>query len=182
MGEFAELLERLTVRADSPDGRIVGVVQGRMQVEIRFADGAYRSYDELGLGHQLSQLAAVLWSRYRREYDEVTDLYRGGAPAPYEQPEEGVFRERRAALVARGRSAQGWVEASSRGLVRWEVVVGSGALRKLTESEFLGELDTAVADILRDWRLKTVVLSDEVYGIGVPGALRQAYTRGGDQE
>jgi hypothetical protein len=173
MGEFSDRLMRLSVQADSPDRLISGMVGGRMQVEVSLCDGAYRRYTDADLGHQLGQLAAVLWSRYRREYDEVTDAYREDGPAPYEQPEDSDFRERRASLVARGRSRDGRIEASSRGLVRWDVSVTPGTVRALTEAEFLAEVGTAVADILRDWQLKVIVLADEIYGIGVPAYLRQ---------
>jgi hypothetical protein len=174
MGEFADQLARVTVQAESPDGQIVGRVGGQMQVEIHFREGAYARFSERDLGHQLGQLAAVLWSRYRREYDEVTALYRDGEPAPYEEPEDVAFRERRAALKVRGRSSLGWIEASSRALVRWDVTVAEGTVRALTESEFLGQVDSAVADILRDWQHQVIVLTEQIYGIGVPIALRTA--------
>lgn len=172
MGEYADQLARVSVQAESPNGQIVGRVGGQMQVEIRFRENAYRRFSEHELGHQLGQLASVLWSRYRREYDEVTAFYRDGEPAPYEESEDVAFRERRAALTVRGRSSRGWIEASSRALVRWEVTVDAGAVRTLTESEFFAELDSAVTDILRDWRHKVIVLTEEIYGIGVPSALR----------
>jgi len=173
VGEFADRLAHLSVRADSPDGHISGHVGGPLQVEIRFQDGAYHSYSESDLGRQLGQLAAVLWSRYRRGYDEITAAYRDGEPAPYEEPEDVAFRERRAALAVRGRSPEGWIEARSRGLVRWEVTVAAGAVRALTEAEFLAELDGIVADILRDWQHEVIVLTEEIYGIGVPDSLRR---------
>jgi len=47
-------------------------------------------------------------------------------------------------------------------------------VRALTESEFLGQVDSAVADILRDWQHQVIVLTEEIYGIGVPIALRTA--------
>jgi hypothetical protein len=172
MGEFADLLARVSVQAESPDGQVVGRVGGRLQVEIRFREGSYRRFAERELGHQLGQLAAVLFSRYRREYDEVAAYYRDGETAPYEEPEDAVFRERRAAVTVHGRSSRGWIEASSRALVRWEVTVAAGAVRALTESEFLADLDSVVTDILGDWQRQVILLTEEIYGIGVPSALR----------
>lgn len=172
MGEFADLLARVSVRAESPDGQIAGRVSGAPEVEIHFRAGAYPRLSERELGHQLGRLAAVLWSRYRREYDRVAELYRDGEPARYEQAEDVIFRERRAALTVRGRSTRGWLEAESRALVRWQVTVAAGALRALTEPEFLAELDSAVIDVLRDWQHRVIVLAEEIYGIGVPGTLR----------
>jgi hypothetical protein len=177
MGEFADRVALLSVQADSPDGRVRGRVGGRMRVDIRFRGGAYDGYAERDLGHQLGQLASVLFSRYRREYDEVTAVYRDGPPAAYEEPEDVAFRQRRAELVVHGRSGSGWIEVSSRALVRWDVVVAAGAVRALTEQAFLAEVDGAAADILRDWQQKVIVLGDQIYGIGVPSALRRPADR-----
>jgi hypothetical protein len=176
MSEFADRLANLSIRAESPDGRIAGHVEGRMRVQVRFVGDAYGRYAEGELGHQLGQLAAVLWSRYRRGYDEVTATYRDGSPAPYETPEDIGFRDRRANLIVHGRSPHGWIKVTSRALVRWEVDVAGGAVRALSETDFLAELDGVVTDVLRRWQQEVIVLSDEIYGIGVPAALRQAPT------
>jgi hypothetical protein len=49
-----------------------------------------------------------------------------------------------------------------------------GAVRQLGEDEFLLELSGAIADILRDWQGKLIVLTDEIYDIRVPASLHRA--------
>jgi hypothetical protein len=179
MGELADRLELISVRASSPDGGIEGTVRGRLQVDVRFAPGAYRRYTDSALGHQLAQLGAVLWSRYRREYTETVAAVRAADNLVVDDdPQDVAFRERMEALVVQGTSAQGWISLRSRALVHWEVEVGAGAIRQLSEEEFLAELSGVIADIPRDWQGKLIILTDEIYDIGVPAPLRRA---GGDR-
>jgi hypothetical protein len=175
MGELIDRLEMLSVRASSPDGGIEGTVRGRLDVDIRFVHDAYRRYSERDLGHQLAQLGALLWTRYRREYLETATAVRAGDnPIIDDEPRDLAFRERMEALVVHGRSAHGWISMRSRALVHWDVKVGADAIRQLSEDEFLVELSGAIADILRDWQGKLIVLTDEIYDIGVPASLRRA--------
>jgi hypothetical protein len=178
MGEFTDRLSLLSVRADSPDGRITGSVESPPRATIRFRDRAYRQYSDSGLAHQLDQLAALLFARYRREYDEVLAAYRdlppGAGDLRYATSQEITFRERQAALTVRGRSARGRLEVTTRALVRWEVTVAAGTVSSLDESEFSSEVQSVVADVLRDWRNQTILLTEEIYGIGVPRSLTDA--------
>ncbi|MFI1989082.1 hypothetical protein [Actinoplanes sp. NPDC020271] len=178
MGEFADRLSVLSVRAESPDGQIVGSVESPPQANISFRDRAYRQYSDGDLGHQLGQLAAVLFVRYRREYDEILSAYRDlpaeAGDVRYESLQEATFRERQAALVVRGRSARGRLEVSTRALLRWDVTVTEGTVSSLSESEFLAEANSLVAEVLRDWRNQTALLTNEIYDIGVPKWLTDA--------
>ncbi|WP_436536413.1 hypothetical protein [Actinoplanes sp. HUAS TT8] len=178
MGEFADRLSVLSVRADSPDGQIAGSVGSPPQARVQFRDRSYRQYSDSELGHQLGQLAAVLFARYRREYDEILAAYRdlppGAGNTRYETAQESDFRDRQAALMVRGRSARGRLEVSTRGLVRWDVTVTDGTVSTLSESEFLAETESVVAEVLRGWRNQTALLTSEIYDIGVPKWLTDA--------
>ncbi|BCY13195.1 hypothetical protein [Actinoplanes sp. L3-i22] len=178
MGEFADQLSVLSVRADSPDGRITGSVESPPRASVRFRDGAYRGYSDGELGHQLGQLAALLFARYRREYDEILAAYRdlpaGSDAVQYTTPQEITFRERQAALTVHGRSTRGRLEVDTRALVRWEVRVAAGTVSTLSEAEFLTEAESVIVDVLRDWRSQTILLTHEIYGIGVPKWLTDA--------
>jgi hypothetical protein len=175
MGELTDRLELISIRASSPDGGIEGTVRGRLDVDIRFVPGAYSRYTESALGGQLAQLGSLLWTRYRREYTETVAAVRAADNLVVDdEPRDVIFRERMEALVVRGSSVQGWITVRSRALVHWEVEVGAGAIRHLSEDEFLAELGGAIADVLRDWQGKLIVLTDEIYDIGVPASLRRA--------
>ena len=174
MGEFADLVAALRVRAHSPDGRIFCEVAGPQQIEVAFPDNGYYEYlADRDLADQLGRLASVAFSRYRREYEEVLHRYRDYQPAPYELPADTEFRERQAAIRVSAVSPQRWIEAESRGLARWDVRVEDGARRALTQGEFLAEVGGAVSALMRDWRHKVIALTDKIYSIGTPRAYRQ---------
>jgi hypothetical protein len=117
----------------------------------------------------------VLWTRYRRAYVETVAAVRAGDnPIIDDDPRDLEFRERMAALVVQSRSEEGWISLHSRALVDWNVEVGADAIRQLGEDEFLAELSGAVTHIVRDWQGKLIVLTDEIYDIGVPASLRRA--------
>jgi hypothetical protein len=174
MGELVDRLERLAVEAWSPDGRIAATARGRYQVQLRFVGGAYRGYADAELGHQLAQLATVLWTRYRREYTEIVAAFHDDDdPVIEDEPRDLVFRERLEQLVVSGTSAQRWIRLRSRALVRWEVTAAEATVRTLTEEQFLGEVDSAVTDILGDYQAQLITLTDEIYDIGVPDSFRR---------
>ena len=57
MGELIKRMERMVVRATSPDGRITATLSQLQQLDLAFASGAYRQYREPVLARQLGSLA-----------------------------------------------------------------------------------------------------------------------------
>jgi hypothetical protein len=66
------------------------------------------------------------------------------------------------------------VAVRSRALRSWDVEIAGEPVGSLTESEFLTELDSAVAALLADHRAKVTLLTDAVYDIGLPRSMRTA--------
>jgi hypothetical protein len=175
MGELVDRLERLAVEARSPNGVITATVRGRYQVALEFLPGAYARHTDGELAYQLGQLAAIVWVRYRREYAETVEAFHDSEDLLIEEePRDVAFQERLALLIVTGSSAQGWITVRSRALVRWDVSVGDGAVQTLTEDEFLGEADSVLADVLAGYQAQLIMLTDELYGIGVPDSLRRS--------
>lgn len=175
MGELIDRLERLAVEVRSLDGTITATVRGRYQIQLEFLPGTYARRTEDELAYQLGQLAAVVCARYRREYTEmVAVFYDGDDFLDEEAPHDVAFRERLAQMVVIGGSAQRWITIRSRALVRWDVTVADGAVRTLTEEEFLGQANSALADVLADYQSQLIMLTDEMYDIGVPNSLRRS--------
>lgn len=168
MGELSERLDRLAVQTWSPDGNICAEARGEYQISVRFAAGTYRTYTESTLGQQLGRLGALVWTRYRREYTEIMETFLEEEPLPREDPEDRRFRERLEQLHLAGASADGRIGIRSRALVHWELTIAPGTLRALTEPEFLAQLDGAVREVVADYRARLILLTHEVYDIGLP--------------
>jgi hypothetical protein len=171
MGELAERLSLLSVNTRSPDGGLEAAVHGRRELRIAFAGDAYQGYRAAELARQLESLAAVLWSRYRRRYLHIV--------ASWDDEEETTptdadreFQRRLEQLEVSGVSPHGWVSVRSRALVSWHVQITDEPVGSLAEQEFLAELQSAVTAVLADYDAQVILLTDEIYDIGLPRAMR----------
>jgi hypothetical protein len=163
----------LVIRAVSPDGNITAEVRDRDQVDLRFAAGAFRSYDAARLANQLDQLAALTWVRHRRECVEVVALMHGKPADPRDaRAEDEVFRHGLEQLTLTGASADGIVSVRSRGLVRWQFQLHGDIPAAVPERAFTAAVRSAVDAVLADHRSQVVLLRDEVYGLGIPAWMR----------
>jgi hypothetical protein len=177
MVRLSDHLTRLAVTVSSPDGRLTAEVRHPDRIAVRFGAGAYRSYRPDALSHQLALLATLTWTRYRRGYLAVLDEYLGGLIDDGDaDPQDREYWHRLTDIAAAGRSAGGEVAVRSRALVHWEFDIGEGALNSLREHEFVAELCGAVHMLVADYRARLILLTDEVYGLGLP-AWRRAGAR-----
>jgi hypothetical protein len=174
MGELAERLSLLSVEARSPDGGLAATARGHGDVRVSFAHDAYRGYRPETLARQLEALAALLWARYRRRYLEIVRTWTERGPDEEPEPDaaDREFQRRLERMDVAGRSVLGRVTVRSRALVSWQVDIQPGPA--LTERDFLAELDSAVAALLADHRAKLTLLTDAIYDIGLPRAMRTA--------
>ncbi len=163
MGELADRLARIVIRANSPDGNIAAEVRGADDIRVQFGRDGYRSYGEEGLGHQLSQLATIAWARYHRDYVEIVDAFLVN-PVESDSDEDREYKARLDQLVSHGTSRQGLIEIRSRALVRWDITITPGALQRLGEQDFLDELRGGLTSVLAEHRMRMVLLRDEIYG------------------
>jgi hypothetical protein len=174
VGELAERLSRLVVEAASSDGKISATARGPGDVRIGFAPDAYRHFRAGVLARRLEALATALWVRYRRRYLEIVTSWADRDEQPEPTDEDRDFQRQLADLRVTGVSARGRVIVRSRALVSWHVEIAGEPVGSLTESEFLAELDSAVAALLADHRAKVTLLTDAVYDIGLPRSMRAA--------
>jgi hypothetical protein len=121
----------------------------------------------LAVARQLAQVAAVTWSRYRRRYSEIMTEFLDSAVVEHDE-EDRRFDEQLQLLTVTGRSPGGWIELHSRALVHWQVTIAQGTLVALSEESFLTELRAALAELLADYRMQQLRLTDEIYGLGLP--------------
>jgi hypothetical protein len=169
MVELARRLERITVGATSPDGRIRARVGGRLDLELAFAPRSYGRHTEAELGHQLGQLATLAWTRYHREYLEVESAFLDHA-VQEQDARDRLFEERAKQLTVERTSPARWVTVRSRALARWDFHLDSGVLQRLSERHFINEVLGATADTIRAYRAGRARLLDEFYSLadGLP--------------
>jgi hypothetical protein len=174
VGQLAERLSQVSAEARSPDGGLWATFHGRDDLRTGFAPGAYRRYSSAGIERQLGALAAVLWARYRREYLEVVAAWADAGADSDQSAEDRLFRQSLEQLEVAGTSPGQWVTVTSRALTSWDFRLKPATLRALPEHEFLAETTGAVTALLVDHRAKTILLTDEVYDIGLPRSMREA--------
>jgi hypothetical protein len=174
MGELADRLGALVVRAASADGKITATVRGNGEkIVVAFLPGSYQQYTESDLARQLSGLATRAWARRKRAEDETIAALCPDALGPADDGiefgrERRAYRQRLERLGAGGMSSGGRIRVASRGLVRWKFVIAAGTVRTLSEGRFLAALEAAVDDLLTRYQAMVLELRDEIYGLGVP--------------
>lgn len=187
MGELRDRLDAVAVDAASPDRNIrVGAHGEASSIDVAFRPGAYRRYREADLAHQLAQAMTQLFDQYRH-------AQRSAVHAVYEivvqgddrdaDPKSRQYHLRSRNLAASGEDENGTVKISSQGLVTWQLTISNGTTRRLTEQEFLDDLNDALHDLLIGYRAQLVLLKDEIYGYGNSPDRRRAlgldaYTKG----
>jgi hypothetical protein len=92
--------------------------------------------------------------------------------------EDREFQRRLEAVTVSATSSRGWIRVRSRALVSWHIRIPREPVGSLSEQEFLAEVDGAVASLLADYRAQVTLLTDAIYDIGVPRALRAAGGQG----
>ncbi|MFG1926880.1 hypothetical protein [Cryptosporangium sp. NPDC048952] len=153
MGEFADRLAGLHVRAALPDDSLAVELVGRDEVTLRIQQ--YERLTSPDLERRLAQLARLLCARHTAEYfrirsDVTEQTLTHESPALGRQERE--FRAARDELIARGRSADGRIAVETRGMREWTVRIRPDTLRTLSEAEFVAAVREAAAELIADQR------------------------------
>jgi hypothetical protein len=168
---MSERLDAMVVEAASPDRQVEARLSGE-DVDLWFVPHAYRRFAEARhgereLAHQLARLAALLWVAYRQGYQRIVGEATGtrARAGSVLIGRRRDFRRAQAELVADGRSSTGLVTLRSVGLVTWDVTIGDGTLRRLSEEQFVHETRGAARTLLDDHFEKTRLLKDRHFGL-----------------
>lgn len=172
MGQVAERLDSMTIRAQSPDGNVTLTLHKRTQVELSFREYSYEEYDESRLGRQLEAAARGLTDACRQARRAVVAEANGQEQLPeavsHWNAQRRRFQAERDELAVAGFSRDGRIEITTVGLHEWYVSIESGALDDLSESAFVAMADSAVADLLDVHHLQMYELKTKIYGrVGV---------------
>lgn len=137
-------------------------------MDVRFTHGAYRRYTERDLGHQLARLATLLWTGHRQEYQRRVGT---SSHTVRLQGKRADFRNALADVAVEGVSPDRSTRVRCVGMLRWEVVVSDGTVRRLAEQEFVAGLLAAVSATLADYFAAAHRLKDEIFDL----RLHEAY-------
>ena len=167
MGDFAERIETMRVRASLRDDAIIAELCDRDQLTLAFREGFYNLCDDGDLERRLGLLASLLWAartrEYSRIYGEVTGDYSTGEDPPADVRETD-WRAERDALVVTGSSADGRITVHAAGLRQWQVTLRPGTTRALGERQFAVAVGEAAGELIRDQFAKLAALSLKYYG------------------
>jgi hypothetical protein len=167
MGELADRIHVMRVRASTPDGGITAELRDRDEVSLAFREGLYDLCDDGDLERRLAALANLLWVARTREYwrvfGEVTGDYSTGEDKPL-TARDADWRTERDALVATGSSAGGRIKVRAIGMRRWEVNIRPGTVRTMDERQFALAAGQAAGELIRDQFAKVAALSHKYYG------------------
>lgn len=171
---IGDLLGRMTITAESPDGKIWARVYEYTRVQVGFRPWTFDQYDETGLAGQLGRLGLLAWVAWSRER---TELYRrslglsssevrnaGRSGDPHRERYEADLN----AIEADGVSARGTLRVHTVGMMRWQVDIEPGTLRRLGEEPFVNEIHSAFESLMHDRERRIITLKGDYFDLGLP--------------
>lgn len=163
---ITERVANMSVRVSSPNGGIFARLDGRESVQLSFAPGYYERASDHDLESQLTQVARLLWTARMRAYNTIiADEYHESIiidPTPQSQLDR-EFYDQRDNLLATGRSSDGRIEVTVRGMRDWKVRITPGTSRELSEDAFASAAATAASQLISDQRDKVRELKIEIF-------------------
>ncbi|MGH8876495.1 MAG: hypothetical protein ACRD0P_04005 [Stackebrandtia sp.] len=163
MNHKVDRLDRMVVRAVSPDGRIHGRLHSNGDVDFEFRDpDFYYDYSAGDLARQLTQLLQGM--KNARDAVVVGELGSGEPNLSLLDGRRRRYHEELEHLISYGVSRSGGIEVSANGPLRQQRVdIDDEALAEADLEEFLVELHAAYADMRRDYRTQRRALNREHY-------------------
>lgn len=154
MGRVSERLDAMTIRAVSPDGNIQARLQKRNRVEMVFRSDAYAEYDEETLTVQM-QLVAERLTAGCREGERTAIRQATGRDVddkPHWDARQRRYHAERDKLFVEGYSPDGHLRLASVGMREWGVWMTRGAIRELSEEQFVAQTQAALTCLWLNYR------------------------------
>ncbi|NHD16200.1 MULTISPECIES: hypothetical protein [unclassified Actinopolyspora] len=162
MGELAERLDGIRVRANAPGMDIRAELHNRTEFTLSFGESVYEFVDERALERALASMARLLYAGWQRQYREAIE--ETGLIIDPEDRHDFDFQEECRAVESYGESADGCVALSAVGMDEFSARIKSGTLRKLSENEFAARVSEAASLLVADYQAKTTELKIRYYG------------------
>ncbi|GAA2471298.1 hypothetical protein [Winogradskya humida] len=167
MGELADRIQAMRVRASTPDGSITADLTDRDRLTLHFPQGFYELCTESDLERRLTHLASLLWVARTREYWRTFSDHTGQQITGEDTPisaRDIDWRTERDEIIARGYSPDGRIAVKAVGMRQWQVDIAPGTVRALDERQFTAAVAQAATELVQDQFAKIAALSNKYYG------------------
>lgn len=162
MGELAERLDNIRVRANAPGMDIEAELRNRSEFTLSFGASVYEFIDEDALERALASLARLLYVGWQRQYREAI-----AETALDIEPDDGHdfrFQEESRVIESCGESGDGRVALSAVGMDEFTARIKRGTVRELSEGEFAARTAEAATLLVEDYQAKMAELKVRYYG------------------
>ncbi|MBT8226035.1 MAG: hypothetical protein HKP61_12355 [Dactylosporangium sp.] len=169
--------DTMAVSITSPDQNIHIRILDISNIKLWFRSRSFDRYDEERLAHQLGRLGSTAWITYHRRQSEAYRRAQGlsadelaAAERPSDSPHRRRFQEALHAVEGEGVSPSGAIRVRTTGLLRWNVTIEPGTLRRLGEDRFRSEVHATIRALLQDREMKIIILKSDYFDLGLPDA------------
>lgn len=162
MGELAERLDRIRVRANAPGVDLEAELRERSQVTLTFGESVYEFIDERFLERALAGLARRLYTGWVRQYREAISTTNLNVE-PNDQ-HDFAFEEEVRAVEASAESGDGRIAISTVGMQDFSATIRRGTVRELSEREFVARVAEVTPRLIQHFQAKVAELKVRYYG------------------
>ncbi|WP_019856204.1 hypothetical protein [Actinopolyspora mortivallis] len=162
MGELADRLDSIRVRASAPGMDVHAELGNRTEFTLTFGESVYEFVDERALERALASLARLLYAGWQRQYREAIEGR--GLDVEPQDTHDFAFQEECRAVESYGESSDGRFALSAVGMDEFSARIKRGSLRELCEDEFSARVVEAASRLVRDYQAKTTDLKLRYYG------------------
>lgn len=169
---IAEWISTLEFVAASPDGTVRARRCGSEPVAVKLSPAAGKRHSETSLAGQVE--AAV--QDVLLAYDKAVDNRRYGDRGPagpagagdYFAKRHAEFQRAAVEVTAVGASTFGHVKIGWRGIADIQIRIGTNAISQLNRDQLTGEIDSAIAAVMRSRSREILRLSERFYPVPLP--------------
>ncbi|ASU80483.1 hypothetical protein CDG81_21880 [Actinopolyspora erythraea] len=162
MGELAERLDRIRVRASAPGVDLEAELRNRSEVTLTFGESAYEFVDERFLERALAGLARRLYTGWVRQYREAISTTNLNIE-PNDQHDTDFEAEMRAVEVS-VESDDGRITISTVGMQDFNASIRRGTVRELSEREFVSRVAELTPRLIQRFQAEVAELKVRYYG------------------
>lgn len=162
VGELADRLDRIRVRANPPGMDVEAELRNRNEFTLSFAESVYEFIDQNALERGLANIARLLYAGWVRQYQDA--IAETNVDTDPKDQHDLNFRDEARTIESQGESSDGRVSFSAVGMDDFTARIKQGTLRELDEREFAGRASEAATLLVDDYMAQTTVLKMRYYG------------------
>lgn len=162
MGELADRLDNIRVRANPPGMDVEAELRNRNEFTLSFGESVYEFIDHSALERGLASVARLLYAGWVRQYQEA--IAETNLDTDPKDQHDLNFREETRAIESCGESSDGRVAFSAVGMDDFTARIKQGTLRELDDREFAARASEAATLLVEDYMAQTTVLKMRYYG------------------